>query len=516
MSRNADVEHQSSPQQGYGRVGGALSWSVLGKAVRGLLLMVTSVMVARGLGTVASGHYSATRNVIGLFTVLCWMGLTQALLRYLPEMRVKGNVRAARRLVLATLGLQSVVWAGLFAGTIVFRPQVEALWHHPVDGLVILATGLLLVDLFVTTWTQVLTSWYEIRNLTAAQALGSVVYLVLALLALRQGHGAAGVLVAAGISSGVTGLVLLLDSRRFLALPSPGSEDVEMGRVVRYALPFAAIGVLNLITWRSFETLILGHYWPGAQVGFFDKAYNVPQQFMDFVPAAIWPLMLASFSEVYARDPAALSRAVRAYYKLLFFLAAPISVWGATVGARAVPAVYGPDWAPAGPLCAAFFAIFAVTYLATPLSLCLYVMEKTWVNLLVNLGSAAVILGLNFALVPRYGMWGAAVPVALVIALSPFVYHSIVRRWAPQVGIPWSFILRCYAASAPLAALGLGTQRVRSLAGLVVLSAAAGVLSIACIRWFRLLGEEERALFEKLRLPMRGLWVKLLFRGAAA
>jgi O-antigen/teichoic acid export membrane protein len=467
------------------------------------------------LGATGSGYFSAARTLIGLFTVLCWMGLTQALLRYLPEMRVRGNARGARRLVFITLAVQATVWAGLFAGTILFRPQIARIWPPPVDGLVILATGLLLLELFVTTWSQVLTSWYEIRDLTAAQVVGALVYLALALEALRRGHGPAGVLVAAGVSNAVVGVYLLLDSRRFLELASPRGEPLRMGRVARYSLPFAAIGVLNLITWRSFETLILGHYWPGAQVGFFDKAYNVPQQFLDFVPAAIWPLMLASFSEVYSRDPGALSRAVRAYYKLLFFLAAPISVWGAVVGSRAIPAVYGPDWAAAGPLCASFFALFAVTYLVTPLSLCLYVMEKTWVNMLVNLGSAALIVGLNFVLVPRFGMWGAMLPVAVVILGSPFLYHALVRRWLPQVRVPWGFILRCYLAAAPLAVLGLATRGVHSLHGLLALSAAAGVVSLLGIRWLRLLGEEERVLLVKLRLPLRGLWLRLLFRGTA-
>ena len=197
-------------------------------------------------------------------------------------------------------------------------------------------------------------------------------------------------------------------------------------------------------------------------------------------------------------------------------LAAPISVWGATVGARAIPALYGSDWAAAGPLCSSFFALFAVTYLVTPLSLCLYVMEKTWVNMLINIVSAALIVGLNLVLVPRYGMWGALAPVGVVILGSPWVYRVLVRRWLPQVGVPWGFILRCYAAAAPLAALGLATRQVRSLHGLLALSAVAGVVSLLCIRFFGLLGQEERQLLEKLRLPLRQVWLKLLFRGEVA
>jgi len=516
MSTNVDAQLRSRPPEGYGRVGGALSWSVLAKALRGVLLAVNSVLVVRLLGKDNYGYYSLTRTIVGFLTVLCWMGLTQALLRYLPELRVSGNSRGARRLVLLTLAVQFTIWAVMFAATVVFRTQVQEVWGRPVGGLLMLATGLMLVDLFVTTWTQVLTSWYELRDLSAAQVLGSAAYLAMAWVALRHGYGAAGVLLAAGLSNLGIGLFLALDSRRFLELAASAGEALEISRVVRYSLPFAAISLLNLITWRQSETLILGAFCPVEQVGFFDRAYTIPQQFLDFVPAAIWPLMMASFSEVYARDPHALPRAVRAYYKLLYFLAAPISVWGAALASRAMVGVYGAAWAPAGPLCAGFFLLFAVTYLSMPLSLCLYVMEKTWINLIINLGNAAFIVGLDFLLIPRYGMWGAMVPVGVVILGSPFLYYTMVRRFLPQVGLPWGFILRAYLAAAPLAVLALATSRVRSLQGLLALSAVAMVVSVLAIRLLRLLGEEERVLLEKLRLPLRGLWLRLLFREARA
>ena len=101
--------------------------------------------------------------------------------------------------------------------------------------------------------------------------------------------------------------------------------------------------------------------------------------------------MFASFSEVYARDVRSLPRAVTAYYKLLFFVVAPISVWGAMMAPRAVLELLGSEWLQGGVLCAAFFAIFAFTYLSTPLSLSLYVVGKTWINLVINIFNAAVI-----------------------------------------------------------------------------------------------------------------------------
>ena len=535
MSQQTGSDITSPAREGYGRVGGALSWSIVGKAFRGVLLFFNAYFVVRLLGPADFGYLSVTRTLAGFFTVIAWMGLTQALLRYLPEMRVGDNARGARRLVLATLGVQFFIWAVLLAAAFLFRARIERAFGAPVGTLLILATGLLLVDLFVTTWSQVLTSWYEMRDLSVAQVLGSAAYLALALAALHAGYGPAGVLWAAGLSNLGVGIYLAVDSRRLLAAPAEGQaprgDMVPMRRVLRYSLPFAAISVLNLITWRQSETLILKIFRPAEQVAFFDRAYNIPQQFLDFVPAAIWPLMLASFSEVYARDPRALPRAVSAYYRLLFFLAVPISVWGASLAFWALPGVYGRAWSPAGPLATAFFLLFSMTYFSTPLSLCFYVMEMTWVNLVINLAGALWIVGLNFLLIPRFGIWGAMVPVGTVIVVSPFLYHAIVRRKLPEVRIPWRFIGRCYLASLPLAVLGLlayaassrleaaGHPLPRGFVALLLLlglSGAAAAIAVLSVRAFGLLGEEERVLVEKLRLPLKHVWLRFLFREARA
>ncbi len=99
--------------------------------------------------------------------------------------------------------------------------------------------------------------------------------------------------------------------------------------------------ILNLITWRQSEVLFLGHFRSAAEAGFFDLAYRFPQMILEFVPGAIWPLVMAGFSEIYTRDRDALQRATSAYYKLLFLLVAPLSVGGILTGDLAIHLLYG-------------------------------------------------------------------------------------------------------------------------------------------------------------------------------
>ena len=62
---------------------------------------------------------------------------------------------------------------------------------------------------------------------------------------------------------------------------------------------------------------------------------------------------------------------------MLFALCAPLCVLGAALGGRAVPVLFGDAMAPAAVPTQIFFVIFTVSFLSTPLSMVLYVLERT-------------------------------------------------------------------------------------------------------------------------------------------
>ena len=138
--------------------------------------------------------------------------------------------------------------------------------------------------------------------------------------------------------------------------------------------------------------------------------------------------------------------------------------------------MYGENMAQAGPYCQAFFLVFAIGFLGTPLSMTVYVIEKVWVNMLLNVGYGVVVLGLDLLLIPRYGLLGATIPTALVTLITPFVRYAIARRYLDGIRIPWAFIGRAFLASSPLLGLVLGQAVGHRPAadGLLLLVAAVG------------------------------------------
>jgi hypothetical protein len=63
-----------------------------------------------------------------------------------------------------------------------------------------------------------------------------------------------------------------------------------------------------------------------------------------------------------------------------------------------------------------------------------YIFEKVWVNVLLNVAYGVVVLGLDLLLIPRYGLLGATIPTSLVTVTTPFVRYAIARRYLDNSG----------------------------------------------------------------------------------
>jgi O-antigen/teichoic acid export membrane protein len=102
--------------------------------------------------------------------------------------------------------------------------------------------------------------------------------------------------------------------------------------------------------------------------------------------------------------------------------------------------------------------------------------------------NAAVNVGLDLLLIPRFGLWGAVIPVSLVILVSPVPYLWVLRRMGVSVRLPWGFLGRMYAASGAMLLLWPLRGWVRSTAALAALVLAGILIFWAGLRVFRVLG----------------------------
>jgi len=447
VSETADAIDRTTRQ-----AGGAVGYGVALKAVKFVLAAVAHVVIRRELGDEAFGRYAVAASVLEVAAAIASLGMGQVLLRYLPEARL-GRVRdGVSRLLRVSLGLQVVGWISVAGLLLALRPVLLRFLHEEAAvAVVMLGAGLLVTRLLFDWATQVYHALLEMRVLSVATVLWQVVFLAVVWGSLARGGGVEAVIWSGAIANAAGALVLLLGIRGRVA--PTGEREVTRataGRLLRYALPFVAVNVCYNVVWRNSETWLLVHFHGERVAGWFATAYGLPQLVLEFVPTAIWPLVMASYAAVFTLDRDRARRLVSHYYKLLFFVAAPFSVGGAILGDRAFLVLYGDAFEPGAAICRIFFVVQCLSFFGTPLSMTLYILERPLLNLGVWLGAAILNLGLNYVLIPIDWRLGSVLPVSLAVALMPVVYWRLLRRLGVQITVPWPFLARAYGASSAL------------------------------------------------------------------
>jgi len=495
------------------RTSEALGYGVLLKTLRYVLAVGSHVAIRRVLGPEAFGQYSVAQAFVDIAAVVASLGMGQAILRFVPEAVLGVDPTRTATLVRRSVFVQIAGWITCLALVWGGRGWLHTWFRTDASqSLVILGTALLvfrlLFDLGSTVWNAVLAA----RALALLTLFWQVAFVVALALVLRAGWGAEGVLLAGAIANALGTVAMALAWRR--RPPSVGTRvigELPWARLLRYALPFAAINVCYNLVWRNSEAFWINYFWNERLVGFFSAGYNLSQLVLDFVPTAIWPLVMASYSTVFTLDRTRALRLVSHYYKLLFLVAAPLSIAGAVLGDRLLVVMYGPEFAEGGGLARLFFLVQCVSFLGTPLSMTLYVLEKTWVNLLVWIGAAVLNVGLNVVLIPIDWRLGSVLPVALAVAIMPIVYLLVLRKLDVRVSVPWRFLGRVYLASAFLLVLLPLRPWVHGAPALLA-SALAGALFFAFgLKVVRIFRAEERPLLELI--PSAALRARLAWFG---
>lgn len=495
------------------RAGAAMSWNIVAKLARFVAMPIGYAIIVRSLGEYDWGLLNLLRTISAFAMVIVIAGGGNVMLRYLPQVRIRGGMHSMMADVGKLLAMQAAVWlvlvaagwrlGGMLAGIFATDDARFATY-------LVISLAFVLFEVSMTITMNLLQSWYETRRMGFVIVAGNAVYVGLLLLMLRSGWGIPGVLAAGGVVNLAMTLALLPQA---VELTSSGRDDGVPGpglsRLLKFSFPFVVIGVLNQIVWRHSEVLFLGHFSGVKAAGYFGLAYRVPQMALEFIPLSIWPIVMAGVSESYARDPAKFPRTVDLYYRLLFLLVMPVAAFGFAFSGALVPLLFGSAMEPAARMTQLFFVVFSYSFIYTPLSMALYVIEKSWVNMLVFAVLAVINIGLDLALIPRFHLWGAFFPVAAVMIAGIAAFRIAVGKFGLGLRIPAAFIGRCYVAVFPVACLSLSTER-WSTPGALAAQMLIGVgLLWAGIRISGVFGPREKELVMRLPLPLKKVFVSL-------
>lgn len=494
----------------------AAPWSLIAKIFGSVIGIITSIIIVRDLGAHDYGVLSLVNNILGFITVICAFGLGQALTRYVPELNVKHNFSGIKKLMVQVAVVQTIIWLTAFIIIYFIRGFLSDLFSADIGFYLLLGTGLIVLGIFGGIIGGVLHALYEVKILTIIGTISSIISTVLLLFLLLKFHlGIIGVMIAGPIVGGATLPILFIVFRKkireeYLKHGDPKSGDIGTKRLFKYSIPFVASGIMNLIVWRQSEVLFLGYYSSPLEVGYYNLAYGLPQQILEFIPLAIWGLVLVSFAETYTKDPRKLQHAIELYYKMLFLLVAPLLVIGFLLSDKIILVLYGEQMMPAGSIAQTFFIIFAIGFIGTPTGMTLYTLEKTWVKTILYAIYTIMNLSLDVLLIPKYEMYGAVAAVFITLFVSAFIEIIVVKRFFKEFRIPWKFIMKCYLATTPLLIIVPFKAYIESSIELLIALSVAVMLIIIGLRVCRVIGEDEEEIISQINIPFKELILKVV------
>ncbi|WFU08422.1 lipopolysaccharide biosynthesis protein [Rhizobium sp. CB3090] len=416
------------------------------------LAFVSQIVLARMMGRFEYGVFVFVWVLMILFGNLACLGFPTAIIRFLPQYdasgdhdAIRGVTATARRFVLAVAGgLALIGMAALYA----FSGMVENYYVVPIFLGLIAVPMIALGD--VLDGTARANHW-PVMALSPTFLIRPTLILLFMLAAILFGaaHSAVTAMAAALAAAFVTVFCqyLALTFRLRRHYPN-GPKTIEFNAWLAVAFPvFLVEGVGYLLT--NSDVVVVGIYLDPAEVAVYFAAAKIMAlvHFISFaVKAAIGPRFAAIIAE---NDREKLAAFATEAARWTFFPALAVGLVVFAAG-QFLLSLFGAAFTEGQVVIAILLAGVLAKALVGPAEMLLLMADRQM--LCVYLYAAALIanIGLNVALIPHFGIEGAAIAAASAMMVEAMLLHFAVRR---ALGIVLFALTRQPATSATNGAL---------------------------------------------------------------
>ena len=405
------------------------------------------------------------------------------------------TTRDRQRLASTILGFLLITNGVLFAASMVAAPWLASLILH--DAGQTLALRLVLANTFVMAFTflpfhvlRIEKRAVEFSVLTLARSVSTV--LLRLVLIVGFGYGVLGVVLA---DIAVTMVLIAVLARHFAPLMRPMFSRELLGDTLAFGLPRLPHAAAQQVIAVG-DKLILQMFRPLQDVGMYAMGVSFGLTLKLFLSA--FEYAWAPFYYATAREPGApaVFRTVTTYgIATLVLLAAALAATARdlldlmTRGlfVEAAPVV---AWTAVG-------VLFQGVYLLTSIGLNLT--KRTIYYPVATMSAAAVNVALHFALIPRFGLLGAAWANAAAYAVQAALAFRFSQRFFP-VTYEYGRLIRVVGAGAAAYVAGVFVPALTPLAVVILVRGTVVLATFTCLLWLTgFFRADEMAVLSRLR-----------------
>jgi O-antigen/teichoic acid export membrane protein len=417
------------------RVASNTAVQLAGKGAVLAIGLVSIGVLTRYLGPSDYGKYTLALMYMQLFGVLADVGLFTTVVREISKEPERTEELVGNALALRLLLAIGVI--ALASGVSLLLP-----YEHQVRVAILLAGAPLLLGMVTTTYVAILQSRLRMSRAVVGDVVGRAASLALVLLVVGLDLGFYPVFGAAAGGAAVT-LAITWRLTRPLARVRPQRDTALWRSLMRAAIPLGLALAINAVYFRA-DTLIISLYKPYHDVGLYTLAYRVLELAL-VIGTVFLNNTFPVLSEAVARDEARARRTIQGSAEVCVTLGAPLVAGGLALAPQIVNLAGGDEFHGSAAPLRILLAAGALAWINGVFGYALIARERQAAALWLNVTALAFNVGLNFLLIPPYGIEAAAaVTVAselLILGGSYFLmrrhfhFFPYPRTLVPAIGV---------------------------------------------------------------------------------
>lgn len=440
-------------------------------SIESALGLLAGVVIARSLGPSEYGHYAYSIWLCGLMLMLANHGLPMTTTRYLAEAR--GTEKPG--LPAAVLGrLRRLQWVSMVVvlSLFILEDLIVPIEDWKDAAFTMLAISLVAIASRADFRMQgAVGKGYEQfmpENLVLIIMAPVNIALVLLLAAMKAQVVHYFALFA------ITGVASAILSRRILAKGGvrASSEPLPQDLKARLHRNLALTGLLVFIyamTNRTVEMTLLKTHTDTTTVAYFAIAASLTKGAVDLLAGGMSAVLLPTLAKRFGQGGMeAMGKLVAESSRLYWMIGLVIAGLGLAITDPAVHMLYGSRYEGAIPALTCMLMVSGLLVINGASSAALNAGDKQWDRIRVMLMALTLNVALGFALIPRFGLWGALASYGCTQLFEACLAAWRVRRHT-QVSLPLGPMFRalCAALACALAARWVALQ-LPATAGFIV------------------------------------------------
>ncbi len=468
---------------------------------------ISQILIARLLGTELFGLYALGLVIFNVAQTLAGMGLSQGVVRYVAIHDGAGNPEKVKGTILLSVGLPFIV--GSVIGLVLFlaadgiannigKPELSRVIKITSFGVPFMAA--MMASIAATRGFKKMQYYVYVKNI-----FHPIANLALIVLFYWFGLRLLGAISAWIIAAGL-GLILgIYYIKKEFPEFSKVKAAFEAKELLKFSGPLVLVGFLQMLFIRT-DILMLGYFRTSAEVG----VYNAVSQIMILlvmVLMAFNSIFSPMVADLYNRNQLnELNRLLKIVAKWVFLLTLPIFMI-MVVSPKELLSIFGPEFVSGWPAFLILALFFFLTISLGPVTQTLIMAGLQKLELYNTLGSLLLNIILNLLLIPKFGLFGAAMATGIsslclhvvrlleiisFLKLSPFSAKNIkvLLLGIPVLGLSL-FIKSFFPEMHYLQSLALTTLCVMTLYSLLF--------------WLLGIEEEDRLVLTALKKKIAGL-----------